>query len=807
LERYICLHGHFYQPPRENPWLETIEVQDSAYPYHDWNERVTAECYGPNAASRMLDGEGHIVRIVNNYKKISFNFGPTLLDWMEHSSPDTYRAIVDADRESQKNYSGHGSAIAQAYNHMILPLANRRDKVTQVIWGIREFQCRFGRAPEGMWLPETAVDLETLNVLAEQGIRFTILSPHQASRARALGSRTWNDVAGARIDPSTVYRINLRPGRQLALFFYDGPIARALAFEGLLARGEDVADRLNSAFSDSRPWPQLVNVATDGETYGHHRSHGDMGLAYTLHYIEAKNYAALTNYGEFLEKHPPTQEVQILENSSWSCMHGVERWKANCGCCSGQRPEWSQLWRAPLRQALDWLRDEIGPLYADHGRRLLRDPWEARNDYISVILDRSCESIGRFLEKHARRELTLDERTRALKLLELQRHAMLMYTSCGWFFDELSGTETVQVIQYAGRALQLASELFGRQMETRFLQLLEEAKSNLPEHGDGRRIYEKWVRPAIIDLRKVGAHYAVSSLFEKYEQRSKIFCFDVEQEDYRQAHAGPAGLALGKVKITSEITRESARIAFGAVHLGEHHVTGGVGSLKQETYEEAARKLFEQFQHGDFAEALQTVYQYFHGGAYSLKLLFRDEQRRILRIVLESSQKRIEAAYRHIYETDAPLIHFVDSLNMPLPSGFQMAADVVLNTDLRRAFEKNNLDEELIRNLLEESHRMKVPLDGPTLEFALRRTIERLARFLRDNPSALTLLENLNRAVAQTRSLPFSVTLWEPQNIFYELSQSLYPQMREAAQKGDATAEAWTAAFRQLGENLSVRLD
>jgi alpha-amylase/alpha-mannosidase (GH57 family) len=801
------VHGHFYQPPRENPWLETVELQDSAYPYHDWNERIAAECYAPNSASRVLDGENRIVQIVNNYAKISFNFGPTLLRWMESSSPQVYRAILEADCESQKSFSGHGTALAQAYNHMILPLANRRDKDTQIFWGIRDFQQRFGRKPEGMWLPETAVDLETLDLLVEQGIRFTILSPHQASRVRAVDNGTWNDVSGGRIDPSTVYRLNLPRGRYIDLFFYDGPISRAVAFEGLLTKGEQLANRLAGAFSDTRTWPQLVNIATDGETYGHHQRHGDMGLAWALHYIESNQSARLTNYGEFLAKHPPTHEVQIFENSAWSCSHGVERWKSDCGCSSGAHPGWNQQWRAPLREALDWLRDEMAPLYADQTSRLLGDPWEARNDYISVILDRSSENLQRFFDKHARRELSAGEQTKALKLLELQRHAMLMYTSCGWFFDELSGNETVQVIQYSGRALQIASELFGQPFESHFLELLERAKSNLPEHGDGRRIYEKLVRPTMVNLRKVGGHYAVSSLFEKYGAHSRIFCYQVEQEDYRLLQAGKARFALGRVRITSEITCETENITFGVLHLGEHNITGGIGNLTNEAYEEAARQITEAFQHGDFAENLQALYRHFHADAYSVKMLFRDEQRRILGLILESCLNRAEAAYRHIYESDAPLMYFVNSLNMPLPNRFRIAADVVLNIDLRRAFEKNNLDEERIRTLLDEAERLKIPLDGPALEFALRRTIERLARYLAENPTTLPLLENLNTAVTLTRSIPFPVDLWEAQHVFYDISRNLYPRMREEMERGDTAAEAWTARFRLLSENLSVRLD
>ncbi len=378
MEKYNCIHGHIYQPPRENPWLEDIELQDSAYPYHDWNERVCAECYAPNTASRILDAEGRILRLPNNYAKISFDFGPTLLAWMARKAPEIYEAILAADRVSQKNFSGHGSALAQAYNHMIMPLANRRDKYTQVLWGIQDFSHRFGRPPEGMWLPETAVDLETLDIMAELGIAFTILCPTQAKQVRLLEQGNWMDVSEGRIDPTMAYALNLPSRRRINIFFYDGPISRAVAFEGLLSRGENLAQRLTGAFSDERQWGQLVHIATDGETYGHHQRHGDMALTYALQYLEEYNLARLTNYGEYLEKYPPTHEVEIFENTSWSCGHGVERWRSDCGCNTGSHPGWNQAWRGPLREAMDWLRDELARIYEEQAGGFLNEPWAAR---------------------------------------------------------------------------------------------------------------------------------------------------------------------------------------------------------------------------------------------------------------------------------------------------------------------------------------------------------------------------------------------------------------------------------------------
>jgi len=270
MSRFICIHGHFYQPPRENPWLEEVELQDSAYPYHDWNERITAECYAPNTASRTLDAERKIIDIVNNYSKISFNFGPSLLSWLERHKPDVYQAVIEADKKSQGLFSGHGSALAQAYNHLIMPLANSQDKRTQVIWGIRDFQYRFHREPEGMWLAETAVDLQTLEFLAEHQIKFTILAPSQAHKVRKINDGKWHDVSGGKIDPKAPYICRLPSGKSIALFFYDGPISHELAFGRLLKSGEGFAKKLISAFPKDNQEPQLVHIATDGETYGHH---------------------------------------------------------------------------------------------------------------------------------------------------------------------------------------------------------------------------------------------------------------------------------------------------------------------------------------------------------------------------------------------------------------------------------------------------------------------------------------------------------------------------------------------------------
>lgn len=807
MERYICIHGHFYQPPRDNPWLEAVELQDSAYPYHDWNERISAECYAPNRASRILDGDGRIVKIPNNYAKISFNVGPTLLAWLEDNDPETYQAILAADHQSRRQFSGHGSALAQAYNHLILPLANTRDKYTQVIWGLKDFAHRFGRRPEGMWLPETAVNLDTLEILAELGIRFTILSPYQARRVQKIGSRHWWDVSGGNIDPTTAYRLNLPSGRHINLFFYDGPISQAVAFEDLLNSGENFAHRLVGAFSADRPWPQLVHIATDGETYGHHHHRGDMALAYALAHIETHKLARLTNYGEYLAKFPPVFEVEIIENSSWSCSHGVDRWWRDCGCCTGGHPGWNQGWRTPLRNALDWLRDTLAPLYEEKAGLYLKDPWAARDAYIEVILDRSRENVNRFLAQQAIRELRAEEKVTVLRTLELQRHAMLMYTSCGWFFDELSGLETVQVIQYAGRAVQLAQEISGKGLEVQFLSRLKEAKSNLPQHRNGRRIYEKFVKPARLDLMKFAAHYAISSMFEDYPPQTKIYCFQADRLDYQTMEAGRARLALGRVRVTSEITQQSKQISFGVIHFGDHNLSGGVRRFQGEkAYATMVREVLETFARADFPETIRAIDRHFGASTYSIQSLFRDEQRKVLGPLLEVPLAEYEAHIRQLYTFQTPLMRYLRDLGVPLPKLFHTAAEFVINHDLLKALKEEELDLPLIHSLLESCRFWEVELDARGLGFAFQKNFDRLIARYQLEPDNLPALQQVEAAARLLRQLPFEVNIWKAQNYFYELFRAIYPDFRKRAKEGEAGFRTRVEHFQSTGRKLGFRM-
>ncbi|MGE3805457.1 MAG: malto-oligosyltrehalose synthase, partial [Gemmataceae bacterium] len=549
-----------------------------------------------------------------------------------------------------------------------------------------------------------------------------------------------------------------------------------------------------------------VNVATDGESYGHHHTHGDMALAYALHVIEEQPGVQLTNYGEFLERFPPTHEVQIFENTAWSCAHGIERWRSDCGCNSG-RFGWNQAWRKPLRAALDWLRDTVSVPFEKLASELLTDPWAARNEYIEIVLDRSPENIDRFLKNHAARELGEEDVVTALKLLELQRHAMHMFTSCGWFFDEISGIESVQVLAYAGRVIQIAEELTGDAIEEPFLALLEQAKSNLPEHKNGRVIYDKWVKPLMVDWEAICAHYAVSSLFETYEEKSRVFCYEAEREDYHCLTAGKAKLVVGRARLTSAITRATEDLSFGVLHFGDHNVNGGVRKFQNdEEYQALVQELSDDFQKADFPAIIRLFDKGFGESTYSLRSLFRDEQRDVIKRVLAPNVAEAEAVYRKLYQDQLPTMRFLAEMGTPLPRAFQTACEFVVSTDLFWALKDDEPDIDHIRTLLSEAEFWHVPLDTAGLAYRLKRSVGRLADRLRAQPADLALLQALDALVALTGSLTFEVDLWHPQNAYCALLETGYPEFLERALLGEEEAQAWLERFQALGEKLGIQV-
>ncbi len=864
--RFVCVHGHFYQPPRENPWLEVVEVQESAAPYHDWNDRITAECYAPNGASRIQNKRNEIVRIVNNYARMSFNFGPTLLSWLHDKAPRAYRMILDADRTSAQRYAGHGSAIAQVYNHIIMPLASRRDAITQIRWGIADFEFRFGRKPEGMWLAETAVNREVLDLMAREGIKFTILAPNQCAHVRRLAPSPdnasappelpWTPTPDASVDPSQPYLVKLDGGRSIAIFFYDGPPSRAIAFEGLLDSGEKFAGRLLGGLRTTPPTPgdrpaQLSHVATDGESYGHHHKHGEMALSFAMHYIEEQGLAELTNYGEFLERFPPTWEAEVAENTSWSCAHGVERWRSDCGC-NGGKPGWNQRWRKPLRDALDLLRDRTASLAEHRTEGLLKDLWAARDAYIHVVLDRSAAAIARFFEAQQARPLTPEERITVLEIMEMERHAQLMYTSCGWFFDEISGIETVQIIAYAGRVIQLAAKLFGAEgasLEAEFLAILAEARPNAPDLKDGAEVYTQYVTGLRIGLEQVGAHYAISSVFRNYPEDGELFCFEVHRDGHEVFTSGRGRVALGRARLRSRITEEQEEICYAVLHLGDQNLSAAV-----RRYTEADEPAFVAFssevraaiRKANLPEVIRLIDRFFsmtsepaqeppsadparnsaqvpgaqeqagmsgkisgraNGKAptsYSLASLFADEQHRILRTILNQTVGEMEDSLRKIYEDHASLLHFLTESGVNPPPALALAASFATNASLRRAIEAEPFDAEAVADLLHRGANDRVTLDAPILAFAASQRMKRAmvkleAEMAGANTQAAraALLEAL--AIADLiRFMPFEVVLWQAQNIWNDLLCRV---------DGDYLSRPWKDEFKRLGQAMNIAVD
>ncbi len=802
--KYVCIHGHFYQPPRENPWLEAIERQDSAYPDHDWNERILHECYAVNAAARILDEAGHITRLVNNYERISFNIGPTLLSWLAEKSPPTYAAILAADKASAERFSGHGSALAQPFNHPILPLCNDRDRRTQVLWGIRDFESRYGRRPEGMWLPETAVNTPTLEELATAGIRFTILAPRQADKIRPIAGGEWRKIDGD-IDSGQAYLCRLPSGKSINLFFYDGATSQALAFEGLLHSADNLIDRLLQPLNkDTNGDPRLSHIATDGESYGHHHRYGEMALAAALDRLDQRDDVRLTNYGEFLDKHPPKMEVHIEENTAWSCAHGIGRWFRDCSCNCGRIEGGHQRWRGPLRDAFDWLRDTLAGPFEKAADGFLRDPWLARERYIDVILDRSPERIAAFFENCAARPLNPDEQSRVLELMELQRHAMLMYTSCGWFFDDIGGIETVQVIRYAGRVVQLARTALGIELEGEFVSRLR-ARRRQPAGVSQRTRRLRADRPAgngrYLARR---AHYAITSLFDALADQNRVYCFDVRQEDERRRSSGRMKLDIGHIKLTSRITLRRNNVTYVLLHLGEHHVTCAVREFAgEDSYRQVALQIESAFERANFPEVVRRFDDAFGDTNYSITSLFRDEQHTVLRSLLEAPLAQIDSAYRQIYEQHAPFARFLKQLSLPVPRRIQMVGGVVLSEAMRSVLRQARPDLKRLAELRDEAQRQGIALDAATVGTAARAAFTGLAREIAADENFGDSLTMLRGLVVFLRSLGFAVDLWPAQEVFI---RHVLPRYASLKSQSAERAQQWHPVVAELGEALRVRI-
>ncbi len=774
--KYLCIHGHFYQPPRENAWLEEIETQDSASPYHDWNARITAECYGPNACSRVLNARGELTDLMDNYAHISFNFGPTLLSWMQLHAPDVYAAVLESDKKSQKNFGGHGSAIAQVYNHIIMPLANARDKETQVVWGKADFEKRFGRVPEAMWLAETACDTPTLEVLAEHGMKYVILAPGQCARVRKIGEKNWTDMSGAKVDPKRAYLCNLPSGKKIALFFYDGPISQGIAFSDTLRSGETFANRLLGTYNKSAE-PQLMHIATDGETYGHHQKFADMALAYCLKHVQGLPDVNLTVYGEFLEKFPPQYEAQIFENTSWSCFHGVERWRADCGCNSGGRPGWNQKWRGPLRKALDFIRDGMIKTFENKGREYFKDPWAARNDYIDLVLDRSLDAQHKFFLKHAT-EKAWNDRAGALTLLEMQRYAMLMYTSCGWFFDEISGLETVQILQYAARALELNCRAGGTDLEPEFVQMLELAPSNIKELKNGAIVYEKYVKPSAMPATKVALQLTLPALPGGNNNPGKTYAWEVSDYFCDGLDRDGAHLRYGSMKLKNRLTLEEDEVVFGVCQTHGTRFTCGASSVRDIKKTDVFAALKAAAQSGNFDATHEEITKHFKD-IYPFTSLFKDAQRSVIDRVLEHISKETDKEFADIFEKQYPQVRGLKYIGAPLPAAFTTVATQVLTADLLAELGREPVDINALEELMDDARSLGIKPDLSKINAAVTERLLGYARDFAQNPAGLDVPVKMMEFLNYADIFGFSPDVFHAQLLVFQGLSKLPQEKRE----------------------------
>ena len=649
---------------------------------------------------------------------------------MQKHDPETYDRILEGDRSAQQKHSGHGGAIAQVYSHMIMPLANRRDKETQIIWGLKDFESRFQRKAASIWLAETAVDLETLELMAQHGMQYVILAPRQAKRIRPIGDEQWQDAENETVESSRPYCVNLPNGARMTVFFYNGELSRAVAFEGVLHNGHDFARRIIEEFNGEDSGPRILNLATDGESYGHHHHHGDMALAYALDFMDNHADVTLTNYAEYLSSHAVEWEAEIIENSSWSCIHGIERWRDNCGCHSGYQPDWNQLWRAPLRQAFDFLRDSLSDVYADILSQHCDDPWAVRNDYISILLDGSVQNRNVFFERWFGTSIEADSALaeKIFKCLEMQRSLILMYTSCGWFFDEISGIETVQNLKYACRALEMAREACGLDLEDGFLNILENAPSNIEAMKNGRVIYELYVKPSCIGFYKLAANFSID--MQPGDHRKILYSHDFSVSDYRQDENG----TFATLDITSLETTEKKR--FEVRITSENQI-----DIKIRVKNRAEGKTEE----------------------FSLSDLLADQQNRLLADIRNTITKKIMEEWDGLYRQYDDTLKQLDNFNIALPAPFRDIAYHVQNERIHDSLRSGHEIKAHIDEFLDWDFEFDKAAIRKSYHAALEESFERLRNMPGEEP-----LRNFLNILKMADYFPFSMELECTQIDFYK---------------------------------------
>ena len=817
---YLTIHGHFYQPPRENPWTGKIELQPEAAPFHDWNDRILIQCYQPNAMARIVDSHGRILEIVNNFRLLSFNIGPTLFEWLERHAPVVYHRILEGDRLSLLERSGHGNALAQVYNHMILPLAREEEQRTQIRWGIYEFKKRLGRDPEGMWLPETAANPRTLEILIEEGIRFTILAPGQAEKMRRMGSAhaEWENVPQGSIDPTRPYRFfhSKDSGRSLDLFFFDRPLSGEVSFGDLLFDSKKFLDKIVRAHRAERHHPELISIACDGETFGHHKAFGERVIAFLLHEEAERHGFKRTNFAEFLEKFPPQFEVKIKagEGTSWSCAHGVGRWKEDCGCHTGGLSGWNQKWRSPLREAVRFLEERLAQLYEKESKNFLRDPWEARDRYIELVLDRSPESRKKFFGKYAKRALTPAEEIQALKLLEMERFAMLTETSCGWFFNDVSGIETVQILRYAARALELAAGSGAAGLEKEFVDYLRLAKSNRPEVGDGAGVWEKYVKPSRILPEKVVSHFAFRKFFDLPISREEFYGYELQEGESERESAGGMTLLMGVVELTGKIIPESQKFTYA---IFQKELSLIQCFVRKQASPDEFHKLnvrpLTDLRRGNAEALAHHLGESFGAAPVLLRDLFPEERDEILRVLSRQMREDYYRAAMHFYEENRPWAQLFHEAGRPVPEEFRRLIEWMMGERLlewAKKLDAGGAFEEVLRGaqaIGEEarSSGFSVRLE-PTVQFLSARLNGWIEKLFQGSP--VELVERIDKILAFAKELQMELRNQIAQELFFIFAQKTLRDWIEEYQKGkveDAKRNAIQTLLRlgaQLGFNV-----
>jgi hypothetical protein len=775
----VVVHGHFYQPPRENPWTEEVGRERSAAPFHDWNARIAAECYRPNAVARVIDDRSNVVAILDNYEMISYNVGPTLLSWLERHEPETYVRMVGADAKG-------GGAIAQAYGHTILPLANPRDLRLQIRWGLADFRYRFNRDAKGMWLSECAVNDDVLCALIEEDVKFTVLAPGQAAQIRSLeGTHSWVDVHQSWFDTSRPYRW-MHPsgdGRGIDIIFYNGSLSHTVAFEMSNLNSQGLIDKVIAAASGR---VGLVTLATDGESFGHHHKYGDRLLAYALAVEGVRRGMPHTNLNKAVDEMRPTHEVKVHE-SAWSCAHGVGRWREDCGCSTGGEAGWNQKWRGPLRSALNFLRADLGAVYAKRAPAVFTDHEAALDEYVLVMI--GAMSRKEFAAKHV-----AGNTVEAFTLLEMQRHGQSMFTSCGWFFNDISGIETVQVLRYAARVIDLIVELGELSPLDGFMSILSQARSNVQSEGTGADVWRRHVDPARVDVRRALQHVVLAELLED-EPTSAFGPYEVEVHGRTFEQRGSTTLATGVASITHSLTFRKWLFAYAALGLGGLEVVGSLVEVSDVNDESSLLAIRERFADGDAVASLVRELTNISPVEFDLSVALPDERERLMEKTAVGLEERYTEAYERLYEQHRATIEDLARHGYDLPSVLRAPAELALAHRFKESVlgAESSTDPAAYDQALTIARQARAAgfeVDSPVTTSFMQRLLDDVVYRAIEKPTARAI-QVAQDVMQLTGDLPARVQ-------FDELQEAVY----EALQKPGASP-----LLKQLAAILHVRVD